>query len=328
MTKNRIVGLDTLRGLGVLVVVLVHAGFSAPALRSTLLFVMPLFYLAAGCVYRDTISFSALLSSKFRRLVIPYFFYLIAGLLIYWAGNCLLLGKPFKSELFDILSTDRSYIPYIASLWFFESIFWCYLLFGILKKLTRNDLQLGVCSTIIGIIGCVLSKVAVLPLSLDSSMTWLPLFFLGNMLPKYHLGKKILNGNYWIWGLIAVVVSCIIYRHFNLVTGYCFNIFSGFIPFILLLTLAATIGITTVCCRLGNVPLLTYCGRNSLPIFAGHQHVVIVVHQSLIYFGINLNNELLHWVLFLTSLIGSIAVGLLLRRYAPSLIGEHRYNRH
>lgn len=322
MIKKRIAGLDTLRGLGVLIVVLVHAGFSEPALRSTLLFVMPLFYLAAGCVYNDTLSLPVLIKNKFRRLIIPYLFYLAAGFIIYFIGNCMLLGQPFNFQLFDILSTDRMFIPYIASLWFFESIFWCYLLFGVLKKITRNYLQLGIGSLVIGIGGCVLSKTAVLPMSLDTSMTWLPLFYIGNMLPKYPFGQKVLKGKHWFPAAIAVAGCCFIYKHFGFNTGYCFNLFVGNIPVILLLTLGATIGITIVCCNLGKVPFLSYIGRNSLPIFAGHQIVVVAVHQSLIHLGIELDSALLHWTLFLTSLFGSIAIGLILRRYAPALIGE------
>ena len=123
-------GLDTLRGAGLLIVITAHTGMGELC-RGWLVFGIPLFYLVAGYLYRDATSLKEFIAGKFRRLIIPFLFFAAAGLAIYVAGNCLLLRQPFNAGLFNLLSLDRYYLPYPASLWFFLSIFWCYLFFCI-----------------------------------------------------------------------------------------------------------------------------------------------------------------------------------------------------
>ena len=78
MSSSRNTGIDTLRGIGVLVVVMVHAGISGTLLRGALVIAVPLFYLAAGYTCKDTGTLRGLVTCKFRRLIVPFMFYAAA----------------------------------------------------------------------------------------------------------------------------------------------------------------------------------------------------------------------------------------------------------
>lgn len=322
MTGERNTGLDTLRGIGILTVVMVHAGIIGMTQRVLLVFILPLFYMVAGCLYRDMPSIKALAADKCRRLLIPFLFFASAGFVIYTLGNCLQPEKPFDFQLFNLLSTDRYYLPYPAALWFFWSIFWCYMFYGTARRFTRNDVQLGACCMTVGIAGWLLSRHAALPLSIDTAMSWLPFFYAGNMLARHRMGQQMLKGRYWQAGLPVAAICCTVYIAAGYRAGYCFNIFEGSIPMIMLLSLGATTGMLCVCCRLGAVPAVTYIGRNSLVIFAVHQHFIIMIREALKYIHAGDESGILNWMVAALSIAGSIFAAILLKKFAPILIGE------
>lgn len=321
--EGRNYGIDTLRGIGILIVVMTHAGITGTVQREMLVFVLPLFYVAAGCFYKDFGTLRLLAADKLRRLIIPFAFYTAAGLAIYVAGNCLLLKQDFNYQLFNIFSTDRYYVPYPAALWFFPSIFWCYMLYGLTRKYTRNGTQLCIVCIGIGIAGWVMSRHLALPLSFDTSMSWLPFFHIGNLLATKNFGTGIMNGRYWLAGTVIATACCRIYTYAGYNTGYCFNIFQGDIMPMILLHLGATAGVMTVCCKIGKIPFITYIGRNSLVIFAGHQHFMIIVKQGLKHLHADLPNGVSNLILLVTSIGGALIAAMLLRKFAPQLIGEY-----
>lgn len=241
--SERIAGLDTLRGIGILVVVMVHAGLTGTAVNGALVFAVPLFYVVAGCLYRDMPSLKALLADNTRRLIIPFLFFALAGLTLYVAGNCVILHKSFNPHLFNILSTDRYYLPYPAALWFFMSIFWCYIFYGVLCRFAHTDAAKGIASLCIGAGGWILSRHAALPLSLDTAMSWLPFF---------------------------------------------------------------------------------YIGRNSLVIFACHQHFMIIMEQGMKQLNIANDGRIFNYIIFVVSIAASAGAAILLRKFAPRLIGERK----
>lgn len=322
-------GLDTLRGVGLLIVITAHAGMGELC-RGWLVFGIPLFYLVAGYLYRDATSLKEFIVGKFRRLIIPFLFFAAAGLAIYVAGNCLLLRQPFNAGLFNLLSLDRYYLPYPASLWFFLSIFWCYLFFALVRRLTHSEATVGIACLLIGTVGWILSRTIPLPLSIDTAMSWLPMFYLGHLLAVCPAGQKIVNGEYWIAGTLLAAACCITYVKLDYNVGYCYNLFIGDIPAILLLTAAATTGVTCLCCKMGYIPLLSYIGRNSLVIFAGHQHTMIIIEQGARYLGFNIDTTVLRFGEAATSICACVILTFILRKYAPTLIGERSkgINRH
>lgn len=322
--SERIAGLDTLRGIGILVVVMVHAGLTGTAVNGALVFAVPLFYVVAGCLYRDMPSLKALLADKTRRLIIPFLFFALAGLTLYVAGNCVILHKSFNPHLFNILSTDRYYLPYPAALWFFMSIFWCYIFYGVLCRFAHTDAAKGIASLCIGAGGWILSRHAALPLSLDTAMSWLPFFYIGNMIANHSIGQQLLKGKYAFAGAIMTAACCALHIYAGLNTGYCYNLFVGSIPLIILLCLGATMGMLMVCCKIGELPVISYIGRNSLVIFACHQHFMIIMEQGMKQLNIANDGRIFNYIIFVVSIAASAGAAILLRKFAPRLIGERK----
>ena len=324
MSSPRNTGIDTLRGIGVLVVVMVHAGISGTLLRGALVIAVPLFYLAAGYTYKDAVTLRGLVAGKLRRLIVPFIFYAAAGLAIYAAGNCLLLHKPMQWHLFNILSVDRTYLPYPAALWFFLSIFWCYLLYGAISRIARSETQRAALCLSAGVAGWILSRYASLPLSFDTSMSWLPFFYIGNMLARHGFCRDRLTPGYTAAGATVAIACCAVYIAAGYNAGYCYNIFVGNIPLIMLLTLGATLGALCACSGIGNVPAVTYLGRNSLVVFAGHQHFMIIIRQSLEQMHVATDSALFGYLLAAASVAASIMTATIVRKIAPQLIGEQK----
>lgn len=322
---HRHTGIDTLRGIGLTVVVLAHAGFYGYC-RGWFVFAIPLFYMVAGYFYKDAPTYRELVANKFRRLIVPFIFFALCGLLIYIAGNCLLLRQPFNHDLFNLLSPDRYYLPYPASLWFFTSIFWCYIMFAAARKVTREEWQLALLCLIVGAAGWSLSVLAPIPLDIDTAMSWLPMFYIGYSFGRNKFGARLMEGRYWLAGAIAAVACCVAYVELGYNCGYCYNLFVGNIPAILALTTIATIGVTGLCCKIGYLPFFTFIGRHSLVIFAGHQHFMIIMEQGARLFGLRTDTAIFRWSDAAISVICCCIALIVLRRYAPGLIGEKRLN--
>ena len=74
-TETRIEWLDALKGVGILLVMLCHAGLlSSYGVFLTAGF-MSLFFIAAGYTYNERLSASAIVKKRFVRLILPYLFY-------------------------------------------------------------------------------------------------------------------------------------------------------------------------------------------------------------------------------------------------------------
>lgn len=322
IATERIAGLDTLRGLGILLVVMSHSGFYGDWMLYASIIHVPIFYLVAGYLFKDEATYGEMLSEKLRRIVVPYLFYSLLGLGVYVVGNCLLLHKPFDGGHFDVLSAERYQLPYIASLWFFESIFWCFVIFGLVRRAVADQRLVAAIVLLLGIVGWTLSRTASLPLSIDTSLSWLPLFYVGNLLRRIGVGSRLLQGKYAIAGAVTAIAGAILYVAAGCRPGYCYNVILGNVLLNVVLTMAVTLGMLALCCRVGRVPLLSFLGRNTLTIFAGHQVVGIMFVCGLKSIGVEVDGGVMPWLIVLVTIAGALAIGWIVRKVAPVLIGE------
>lgn len=83
MEKQRLVWLDALKGIGMLLIILVHSELYVPGKRYLVAGFIPLFFIATGYTFpfRDSIRQIALKRSK--RLLIPYFVYGIMTVVLF-----------------------------------------------------------------------------------------------------------------------------------------------------------------------------------------------------------------------------------------------------
>lgn len=83
-------------------------------------------------------------------------------------------------------------------------------------------------------------------------------------------------------------------------------------------------GILMVCCKIGELPVISYIGRNSLVIFACHQHFMIIMEQGMKQLNIANDGRIFNYIIFVVSIAASAGAAILLRKFAPRLIGERK----
>lgn len=81
--SSRLTALDSLRGFGILLVVLGHASRSASLVSWIFSFHMPLFFIISGMLFHER-QFLDSFKKKVTRLLIPYLFFGIVTF-VYWA---------------------------------------------------------------------------------------------------------------------------------------------------------------------------------------------------------------------------------------------------
>lgn len=92
--SSRLTALDSLRGFGILLVVLGHASRSASLVSWIFSFHMPLFFIISGMLFHER-QFLDSFKKKVTRLLIPYLFFGIVTF-VYWA----LIERRFRVGVF------------------------------------------------------------------------------------------------------------------------------------------------------------------------------------------------------------------------------------
>lgn len=150
MQTKRVEWVDVLKGIAIIFVVLGHLPSNETVTRWIYAFHMPLFFLASGIFLASALSrsFKEFAGKRFRRLMIPYYFY---GFLLYipffFATDLLtnhLKGQPsgydlpghLIGELFAIRSLDLGGMEIASHLWFLPCLFAASLIIYITLKIT------------------------------------------------------------------------------------------------------------------------------------------------------------------------------------------------
>lgn len=165
---QRILWIDIAKGIAMLLVFYGHLGGAGdnpwfPDLTGSIwvvyLFHMPLFFMLSGLTFNPNKDFRTFFVSRFKRLVIPYFFFSIYAL-----GKILLLiiapsvvtgfhAGAMGTPLFEI---GNILLGNTNGLWFFLALFWGELaLYGVhklTKQSTHRHLILAISSVISGVI--------------------------------------------------------------------------------------------------------------------------------------------------------------------------------
>ncbi len=149
--NERLNYIDFARGIGIILVILGHISYLSDGSRIFIVsFHMPLFFVISGLliylkkeVERD---YKSSAYRKFNRMMIPYFVYSAAGILIYIVYY-LLTGRDggFPTVVSDIVQTLTFYG--FSVMWFLPAIFGAELLFILLLRRTKIPLILTIVLT-------------------------------------------------------------------------------------------------------------------------------------------------------------------------------------
>lgn len=204
--KERVVWIDTAKGVCIMLVVLQHTSnflnCSYPCQSDFSTFRMPLYFILSGLFFKTYENFYGFIKRKTNKLVIPYvFFFVFGGVVIPILFSHLFNIRiwSYKDYGFEALSLVFSE-KYICnpSIWFLICLFEVNVVFYLVSKFARkvNNLITYECikeehwiiilSMISGIIGILFSLYSInVPYFMDSAFTTVPFFCFGWCLRNY-----------------------------------------------------------------------------------------------------------------------------------------------
>lgn len=176
--------IDIAKGIGILFVILGHCVGGGGIHRWIYSFHMALFFFLSGMVFKKT-TIRNLISKKSKSLLIPFFGFCIFGLVTtmlapFWRGD--LSWNGFLKDVYTMYPESI----HLTSIWFLFGLFWVCLEAQFILN-TKNTRTILVSTMILFLLEIIMTKSGFksivpygeLPLKIDSSFAFLPLFMAG-----------------------------------------------------------------------------------------------------------------------------------------------------
>ena len=335
MNKQRENWVDIVKGIGIILVVMGHAG--CPVLPHGIIysFHMPLFFFLSGLFIKRQCEkdFCTYVKKNFRSLLLPYFYFNILSIIFYYIMSCifhkeLLLGSV-QDNLIGIFVGMRFGSPYHHLLWFLPCLFFAKIIVYPMIKLFQKRLEWVklMLSSIALVIGLTYSSCATKPLPLSFDASLVAAFFI--VLGDYYMKTKTVINKYVgkYWNIVLILVALSIIYNFNKVE--MFNMTYGNWGLFLLGSLSIILLICYFCGR------ILYCnkfwrfvmdyGRFSLLVFATHNYCLFVpiTMKNRLLPSSSLWQDYIYWVVsIIICLMLVLPISKLINNKAKWLIGK------
>lgn len=194
--SKRISYIDTVKGIGIVLVILGHT-YQVPQLLHDAIysFHMPLFFVVSGYVYNETrysqYSIKDYLMKRAKDYLVPYyvFAFINLGLVIVW--NTLLLHETIAaSKIWSYVCgilycySDMLHMPNCTPIWFLMSLFFASILFWfVLKRQRERAWVAALCSMAVGYTHSLLTDIP-LPLKLDTIFMAMFFMYVGHLMKQ------------------------------------------------------------------------------------------------------------------------------------------------
>ena len=148
---------DIMKGIGILAIFLGHLTASINGLLFS--FHVPLFFILSGYFFKYQ-SFKTTLQKDAFRLLVPYiltclticFIDLICDLLFHRPVSfSWIIASIFGSGSTGHTSAFWAHMPAIGAIWFLLALFWCKLLFALILRIFRNNIQICISVLLVSI---------------------------------------------------------------------------------------------------------------------------------------------------------------------------------
>lgn len=351
MARNsRLTALDSLRGFGILLVVLGHASRSVGLVSWIFSFHMPLFFIISGMLFHER-QFLDSFKKKAARLLIPYLFFGIVTF-AYWA----LIERRLRGGVSGSVTNALTNIflaragtgnyPQNAVLWFLPCLFvteMCCSTFVKSKRAIRYDWAVTATLATVSFFSIMVMHSFDLPidrLRLPWALDILPFstlfycigYLLSRFLIPYMQKSKPKASLHVVYAAIGMAGLGLLWV-FDELTGLSVNLndASTSNPFWMLC--AALLGFISslMLCVAIDCRLLQFLGRASLTIMCVHEpvkRVLIFVMAKILGMNTDALRANLVYAMLVTVVTVAIcvAVHLIMDRFAPMLIGSSRHN--
>ncbi|MCD7847499.1 MAG: acyltransferase family protein [Oscillospiraceae bacterium] len=223
--SHRLVWLDVLKGIGIILVVLGHVYKNAVFYNFVYAFHMPLFFFAAGWLYKEKPILSYI-KHRFYTVMVPYFSF-GAVTLIYWQ----LIEQRFRSSdmsflqaVVGILRGEFATLDFNVHLWFLPCFFLTVVIYNILRNLVgkKRTYVIVVFLSVVYLIDAY-TQVGLPSLlwGLDCVFKYIAFYALGNWMSEKEVEARVESGNKTRLVAIATALLVIVFvlALFNLTGG-------------------------------------------------------------------------------------------------------------
>lgn len=201
--SERVEYIDLLRAFGIILMIMGHIGFGFVFDKWIHAFHMPMFFVISGYFYKKC-SIRQFLKNGFHRLILPYCFFSLIHLILYYC----MIGRIDKNMFFLIVYDNTSDdFPIAGALWFLTALFFVELIYRVIDVLLRGKIQLVVIF-LISLLGMKIATFGLfeLPLALDIGLVSVGFYQIGVFLKEKW--KKILKLKLSSSLILLLVCSC------------------------------------------------------------------------------------------------------------------------
>ncbi|SDD51404.1 Fucose 4-O-acetylase [Paenibacillus sp. UNCCL117] len=324
MQHERIHWVDTLKGIGIILVILGHT----PALNIKgyiFSFHMPLFFFISGYLFQTNKypTFINFLNKKGKSLLIPYLAFSVISIL---ANSVLSQAHiDIKPSLKAFFISTRNQIPFNEALWFLTCIFIVEVMFYLISRVCKYDWLKLVFAIVIYLVGFKLfnNKEPQLPWNIDSAMTYLLYFALGYVFKKWNI-TNLQFFKYASW-------FCLMITFVQIVRPDVFYIIINKLHIsqninIIFTTMISITAFITIAKSMSGSRHLKYLGQNSLSFFALHLAVgfpIILNIFAILNVNVGANATNIMGLIFVAlTILLLIPVVKVLNTYFPIVLGN------
>ncbi len=318
--QTRIDRLDILKGIGIIMVLLGHTYIGDAPHMVIYNCHMALFFFVSGFFYKQR-SVKEELSLSFKRLIIPFFFFLLL-----WTIENLSLAVVTRTfESFAIFSSNYRFLDencsYLyASIWFLIALFLVRISFGIIFNAVNIDVIRIIICLCLYVLGYLLRVNQIdLPLFIDTSFSVSIFFCLGYYFKKTGLFK--IKIKLWQCSLLlaAYIAICLL---LSPIVDLKTNVFPLYSIVLTSLGIYSLYQLSFEVESKGKVisSILKYLGCISLSLFGLHR--LFFKFFSIFLENMGVHNIAVNVIVVVITIVCIIPIDRLLTKYCPVVLGK------
>lgn len=337
MSRNKKIDwINALRAIGIITVVIGHN--DTIFTKYIYSFHMPLFFFLSGLTY-DSDKWNdgfGYMKRKAKALLFPYFLY-SAFLYIIWIPIDILKGKEITNNILirnfiGIFYSQggHEYMTWGVPMWFLTCSFLVSIIYYYISKLDKRR-NIIIALITCGILGYLTKYLTFrLPWSLDTALTAIVFYGIGNLLRENILNYKIKTRDLLVLPPLLVVTNLLV--ELNGRVDLYSNKFNNYLLFYIT-ALLIIFGLIAYTKALPKSKILNLIGNNTLPIMAFHIRVLEILKLIIIKIfklNVNVNGITLGFIILPVLQISIIIFGIIIIRIFKNKlknIVEKRYNK-
>lgn len=289
---------------------------------------MPAFFLIAGFLFNieKWNNFFIFLRHRFKRLLIPYFWFYILFYILWLIFGRNLVGNE-ELEINMLLPITEFFIGkpniILAPYWFITCLFSIQIIFYFLRKIIHHDLLLLVLSFCLYYV-ILFFNLTELPWCLDKAFAFLPFYSFANIFKK---SIKQINHNNIILSFVLIVLTIILIYINNHTTNlskylnHTLYVLSG-----LCVMPAYILFCKYTDKKFGSSNFIKYIGENNIITLALQNYIIgFIKILGLFIFTTNLlttNFYSINIIITLITIVISVLISIFINKYTPFVIGK------